>query len=127
MNRSKRPMTNKLRKKMEKTIRNAQGAYPVPETYEYSDRLTTQEMLKKYPKKVAKKQQELLVAAEKRMEIKAKRPKHIPSKRTTPGEVMERDAAPANVHVEGKRWIKTLTKQNLAQRAIQSHKGGRKK
>lgn len=131
MNRSKRPISNALRKKMKKEIRLGQSSYPVPESRQYSDELTAKEMLKKYPKKVAKKQKELLQASEKRIAIKKKKLHKVTSKRTTPGKVpgeFPHDySQPAIVHKEGRRWIKTLTKQTLAQRAIQAHKGGRKK
>lgn len=126
MNRTKRQMPNKLRKKMGKEIRLAQASYPVPESREYSDKLTAKELLKKYPKRVAKKQSELLKASEKRIAVKKTAPKRISSKRTTPGTVPS-DSSPAIVHKEGGRWIKTLIKQNIAQRAVQAHKGGRKK
>ena len=126
MNRSKRAMPHKLRKKMGKEIRLSQAGYPVPEDRKYSDELTAKEMLKKYPKKVAKKQTELLKSSEKTIAIKKKKLHKITSKRTTPGTVPS-DSPPAIVHKENKRWIKVLTKQTSAQRAIQSHKGGRKK
>jgi hypothetical protein len=126
MNRSKRAMNNKLRKKMSKEIRLAQASYPTPESRSYSDELTTKEMLKKYPKKVAKKHAEAINASKKRIGLKKKAPRKGLSKRTTPGTVPS-DSSPAYPHREGKRWIKNLNKQTLNQRAIASRKGNRKK
>lgn len=40
------------------------------------------------------------------------------SKRTTPGKVSTRDAAPKHGHVENERWQKTLSKQNIESRKI---------
>ena len=129
MNRTKRPISQRLQKKMAKTIRSAQGRYLVPETRQYSDTLTTKEMLKKYPKKEAAKKEEMLISAIKGMAIKKKGQHKNISRRTTPGPVSGRESAPAHVHSEGKRWMKTLMKQSQTQRAIQSHKGlsGRKR
>ena len=123
MNRNKRPMQKRLQKKMAKEIRIAQGRYPVLETHQYSDRLTTQEMLKKYPKKEAMKKQEILLSSEKGISIKKKTVHKNISHHTTPGLTPERDSAPAHVHPEGRRWIKTMTKQNQAARAVQAHRG----
>ncbi len=115
---------------MAKEIRASQGRYPILETQQYSDTLTTQEMLKKYPKKGALKKEELLNSSQKGMSIKKKNIHKNISHNTTPGLTPGRDSAPAHVHPEGKRWIKTMIKQNQTQRAIQTHKGtgiGRKK
>lgn len=127
MNRSKRQLTHKIQKKMAKTIRIAQGRYPVPEAHQYSDEMEIKELLKKFPKKKAKKYEELLKAAQERISIKKKKKMHqrIASKRTTPGLVDPDFSPPAHVHPEGKRWIKTIIKQNLAARTIQARKGGR--
>lgn len=129
MNRAKRSMPNKLRKKMKKEIRLAQASSSVPESLEYSDKLTAKEMFKKYPKKAVKKQKqgELLQAVGKKVSVKKASFQKISSKRTTPGMVPSTDSAPAIVHKEGQRWIKTLIKQNVSQRTIQDHKGKRKK
>jgi hypothetical protein len=126
MNKSKRPMANKLRKKMTKEIRLAQASYPVPKARMLSDELTTKEMLKRYPKKTAKKQAGLLETSTSRVVVKKKKHQKKHSKRTTPGTVAS-DSSPAFPQKEGLRWIKTLTKQTLAQRAIQAHQGKKKK
>jgi hypothetical protein len=129
MNKNKRPMTKRLQKKMAKEIRNAQGRYPVPESRQYSDELTDKEMLKKYPKRKAAKYGETLESARKEILIKKKVQHANESKRTTPSFVPS-DSSPAHIHEEGKRWMKTLVKQNIAERKILTHKGtgvGRKK
>ncbi|MBS0651825.1 MAG: hypothetical protein JSR93_11755 [Verrucomicrobia bacterium] len=115
MNRSKRSLNNKLSKKIQKEVRNAQAEYQRPAERAYSDQLTTREMLKKYPKKVAKKDKSLLDAMQKRVKLKKQIAKRISSKRTTPGQVPS-NSTPAYVHKEGARWVKTLTTQNKVQR-----------
>jgi len=125
MNRSKRPITNRLQKKMSKAIRSGQSDTPSPETLRYSDELTAKEMLKKYPKKTIEKNKELLAAIQKKVSAKKAKSSKATSKRTTPGTVPS-DSAPASVHREGRRWIKTLTQQTLAQRAIEDHRGRKK-
>ena len=124
MNRAKRQLTNRIQKKMAKTIRIAQGRYPIPAIHESSDEMTAQELLKKYPKRQAKKNKEILIAAQKNLAIKKKKHQKITSKRTTPG-LVDPDSSPAHVHPEGKRWMKTIIRQNLTSRAIQAHRGGR--
>ena len=119
-------MPARLRKKMGKEIRLAQGAYPTPEDRKYSDELTAKEMLKKYPKTAAKKKVELLQAMERVISTKKKKATKAVSKRTSPG-TPPSDSSPAYPHREGKRWIKTLTKQTASERTIQAHRGTRKK
>ncbi len=127
MNKTKHPMTNKLEKKRGKEIRSAQGRYPVQQTQQYSDELTTKEMLKKFPKRKSEKQEETLKSAQRGISLKKKLQHKIKSKNTTPG-LVSSDSAPAHIHPEGKRWMKTLVKQNLSQRAILAHQGiGKKK
>ncbi len=125
MNRIKRPIPKKLQKKMEKEIRVAQGRYPVRETRQYSDELTTKEMLKKYPKKEAQKKEEILKSSEKGISIKKKIKYKHASKRSTPELVSFGESPPAHIHPEGRRWIKTLIKQNQTERAVLAHKGVR--
>ncbi len=122
MNRNKRPMSNRLQKKMAKEIRIAQGRYSVPESQQYSDELTAKELLKKYPKRKAAKHVETLESARKKILLKKKIQHVNVSKRTTPTFVTS-DSPPAHIHAEGKRWMKTLVKQNLAERKILTHKG----
>jgi hypothetical protein len=126
MNKSKRPMTNRLRKKMAKEIRLAQPAFYQPEPRQYSNELTPQELLKKYPKKLAKKQKELLNSATKSIALKKKKHKKL-SKRTNPGDVPGKISSPGIVHKEGRHWIKTLTKQSIQQRKVLMKKGKLKK
>jgi hypothetical protein len=130
MNRTKRPIPKKLQKKMAKEIRVVQGRYPVRETHQYSDELTAKEMLKKYPKKEIRKKEEILKSSEKGVLIKKKIKHKNVSKRTTPDLVSFGESPPAHIHAEGRRWIKTLIKQNQIERAVLTHKGvrvGRKK
>ncbi len=126
MNRSKRSLNNRLLKKIQKEVRNAQTEYQSQQDRAYSDQLTTKEMLKKHPKKVAKKEKSLLDSMQKRFKLKKQRAKRISSKRTTPGEVVA-NSAPASAHKEGARWVKTLAKQNTIQRKRLQKKLSKKK
>ena len=65
-------------------------------------------MLKKFPKKAAKKGESLLAAVEKSLANKKLKNQKLTSKRTTPGKVSAQ-SAPAYPNKEGSRWIKTLT------------------
>ena len=125
MNKSKRPMANKVQKKMAKSVRNAQTGVPSPEIRKYSDELTAKEMLKAYPKKAAAKKEALVESMKKGIAAKKTKAKKGVSKRTTPGTVPS-DSTPANVLKEGLRWIKTLTKQTNAQRRVTAHHGRKK-
>ena len=116
MNRSKLSVNNRLSKKIRKEVHNAQKEYLKPEERLYSDQLTTKEMLKKYPKKVAKVKIALLDSMDKGIKLKKKAPTRINSKRTTPAEGLIASAAPAYVHKEGSRWAKTLIVQSKIQR-----------
>lgn len=125
MNRAKRQMNNRDQKKMAKTIRAAQGQYPVRETRETTEKLTPKDLLKKYPSKQAKKHEAIMQSTQQTMAIKHKKKMHekIPSKRTTPGLVPD-DSTPAHVHPEGGRWIKNLIKQNVISRFLQARRAG---
>ncbi|MBS0603620.1 MAG: hypothetical protein JSS60_01135 [Verrucomicrobia bacterium] len=125
MNRSKRSISLKLRKKMTKAIRNAQTGLPSIESRRNSDEMTAKELSRMYPKRGVKKKEELLNAVKKSIMTKRTKTKKSSSKRTTPGKIPA-DTSPAYPHREGKRWIKTLTKQTLAQRAIEAHRGRKK-
>jgi hypothetical protein len=122
MNRSKRSMTTKARKKMTKAIRNAQSGTPSLGSRTQIDELTEKELLKKYPKRVVKKEAEKLTAIKKSIKAKKVAGKRGLSKRTNTGAV-EADSSPANAHREGGRWIKTLTRQTTAARKIKAHRG----
>ena len=128
MNRIRRPMEVKTRKKMDKAIKTAQAAYSIKEQPPRSDQLKAMEELKKYPKKIAKTNKSMIVSVEKEMGIKKKKlhsPHH--SKRTTPGEVIGQDAAPASVHKESVRWDKTVVAQSVIKGKSLTHKMNKKK
>ena len=114
MNKSKHPMTAKLRKKMNKELKTATRK---PEPVLRTDVITPQELLSRIPPKARKKEASLQKSFEKTIITKKKKQKAHTSKRTTPGSIEEK-SSPQIVHVEGKRWIKTLAKQNLTKRKI---------
>lgn len=110
MNHNRRPLTSRTRKKMEKEVRKGQELLTTPRP-PTSDEITALQLLKKYPKKTQKK--ELGVLRNFQKETTPKKRKKIPSKRTTPGEVMTRDSSPKIVHLEEARWEKTVNMQNV--------------
>jgi|GEM_PF-6072919 len=63
-----------------------------------------------------------LKALSKQIRRKKARIKSLPSKRTTPGELLTRDAAPAYPKKEGKRWINETQKKIAANRKIATHR-----
>ena len=107
MNRSKRPIAAKARKKMNKEIHKA-------ETQALSavsnDDTTPKKLLSRYPKKTEKKLSVQLKGLEKAIDLKKKKPSTKLSKRTTPGTV-DQVSAPNSSHKEGKRWKKTIAVQ----------------
>ena len=111
---------------MNKEVRAAQVEYQRPEEREYSDQLTAQEMLKRFPKKAADKKRALVAALEKGVKQKKQPPKRNPSKRTTPGEISSL-SAPAFAHKEGARWAQTLKLQSRIQRKSLQKKMSKKK
>ncbi len=116
MNRAKKFIHKDLAKKMHKEIRLAQSAYPVKEELLLSNEAQPAAFLKKYPKKMAKKWNEQIESLSSHLKkTKKKRSFHV-SKRTTPGELLSRDAAPAHIHKEGTRWSKTLVAQAQGKR-----------
>ncbi len=126
MNRSKRPMTAQLRKKMRKELRSA---VPQPETRLTNKDIKAEDLLSTLHPRKKKKELEMLRSIEKSIRIK-KQKTAKQSKRTTPGRVdeeREQPAAPHFVHVEGVRWSKTLQKQTLAQNKVLSRKMSKKK
>jgi len=103
---------------MSKAIRSSQAEVLSVEERNDSDTMTAKEMLKKFPKKTAKKKVGLFQAIKNSILAKKAKPTKKISKRTNTGPVPS-DSAPANANREGKRWIKTLTKQTLADRVVE--------
>ncbi len=114
MNKSKQPMAAQLRKKMNKELKKATLQ---PEPILKSDVITPKDLLSRAPLKVRKKEISLQKSFKERLADKAQKKKSHVSKRTTPGTVDEK-SPPHIVHVEGKRWIKTLEKQNVNKRKM---------
>jgi hypothetical protein len=115
MNRSKRFLNNSLEKAMKKEVRKGQRAAPtVLEEPLRSDQLSTRQMLKKYPKKIAKEDAALVLSTLKGMQAKKAKKATKTSKRTTPG-MVPANSTPHIIHVEGGRWMKTVQKQTTDQ------------
>lgn len=115
-------MPAKLRKKMNKEIRSG---VPTPESRISSDNIKAEQLLSRYPAKIRKKDLSILKSFEKIVDIKKKKKTAKHSKRTTPGTIPS-DSTPKNIHIEGKRWIKTLQKQTLAKNKIINRRKGSK-
>jgi|GEM_PF-4186349 hypothetical protein len=114
MNKTKRTVSLRLNKKMHKEIKAAQRPL-APDARQYSDTLTPDLILKKYPKKTVKAEKGMLKGLEERFgAIKSKKMKKH-SKRTNCAKVDEK-SPPAHIHVEGVRWIKNLKNQTSDQR-----------
>jgi len=125
MNRSKRPLSATLRKQMTKAIRTPQSGVTTPEMSLYCDEMTAKELKKKFPTSKVQKKASLLKVIKMHIAAKKAKSKRGVSKRTTPGDASLGNS-PASVHPEGKRWIKTLTKQARAQRTVEAHRGRKK-
>lgn len=114
MNKSKKSMPAQLRKKMNKALR-ASALQPEPAFK--SDRITAKDLLSRVPPKERQRKEAVIKALEKTLASKHKKMSHKHSKRTNSGAV-DQKSSPHIVHVEGKRWIKTLEKQNVSKRKV---------
>lgn len=91
MNRGKKAMPKEQMKAMRKEVKKAQP--------KQNEKVAVATLPKKAPLNVLK---ERIGKSKKSVKI---------SKRTTPGEELQ--STPQNLHMEGKRWMKTVVKQNL--------------
>lgn len=117
MNKNRKPLDASVRKKVNKNVYTAQSAFAKKAPPLLSNQLTPNDMLKRYPPKLRLADKRLLDSELKRIKIRKKVDTvsyHTHSKRTTPGEVEGRDAAPAIVHKESARWNKNLKLQSVA-------------
>lgn len=125
MNKAKRSVSQKINKKMHKEIKSAQKPL-AQELREYSDTLTPQAILKKYPKKTIKTEKGMLEGFKVRWTAKQSKKQTKRSKRTNCSTVDEK-SPPAHIHPEGLRWIKNLRNQNTVQRTrLTKHMAKRK-
>jgi hypothetical protein len=113
MNKSKQPMPARARKKMKKELRSAGN---LPDSVLQTDRNTPKALLSRLPPKQRKKEEAVLKSFEKNIAIKKAKQKAPHSKRTNTG--VDVKSSPQIVHIEGKRWIKTLSKQTQAKRKV---------
>ncbi len=106
-------MPARLRKKMKKELRASANQ---PDTVLKGNRSTAPELLSRLPK-ARKKEEAILSAFDKKIAIKKAKQKAPHSKRTNTG-MIDVKSPPQIVHIEGKRWIKTLGKQTQAKRKV---------
>jgi hypothetical protein len=107
MNKVKKPMDVRQRKKLDKEVRKAQNPASASTLKVLPE--GRKELLPKYRKKKPVEMER----ERRRVEVKKKyAAKH--SKRTTPGELEGQDTPPEHVNREGKRWIQTVEKQTLS-------------
>lgn len=114
MNRGKKPLTARMRKRKDKETRNvAQAKTPADVNPEPT---TTWKILAKFPKAIAKKDSSEVKGSMDRMEAKIKKHHSKHAKRSTPGQV-ETDVTPfANkIHPENKRERTNIEIQSVAQ------------
>jgi hypothetical protein len=114
MNKAKQSMPARARKKMKKELRSAAN---LPDSVLKTDRSTPKALLSRLPAKEQKKEAAALKAFEKNIAIKKAKLKAPHSKRTNTG-LIDVKSPPQIVHMEGKRWIKTLGKQTQAKRKV---------
>lgn len=110
---------------MSKAIRDVQSGNASVVDRKTNPELTNNQMLKEFPKRAETKKAKLLESLKKSLSAKKMKSKKGISKRTNPGTVPS-DSVPAHVHREDRRWLKTITKQNLAKRAVQLSRSGKK-
>lgn len=122
MNRNKRSLTQKTQKKMKKEIRTANAIRATQNTQKEVAILTEKELKKRFPKRISP-----IVNSQSIPLLKKGLKKKSVSKRTTPGLLKSRSAAPAHVHSEGKRWIKTLKSQAQSEKVIQTRRSTKRK
>lgn len=115
-------MPVRLRKKMKKELRAATNQ---PDTVLKTDRNTPQTLLSRLPPKVQKKAEASLKAFEKKIAVKKAKAKAPHSKRTNTG-LIDVKSPPQIVHIEGKRWIKTLGKQTQSKRKVMTRQMAKK-
>ncbi len=118
MNKNRKALDARVRRKMNKTVRLGQNSFAKKEPLPTTDDINAELLLKKYPSKLRLKDKALIRSELKRMEIKKKvktTSYHTHSKRTTPGQVEGRDSPPAHVHPESAKWDKNLKMQNIVQ------------
>lgn len=115
MNKNRKSLDVRVRKKMSKNIRLGQNAFAAKEALQTTDQIKAELLLKRYPSKLKLKEE--LDGELKRMKIKKKvktTSYHTHSKRTTPGpEISGRDSTPAHAHPESAKWDKTVKMQNV--------------
>lgn len=125
MNRGKKPMPERQYKKNRKEVRAAQAAYATPSPEPTTKTITPRSFLKAYPKKIAAKDAQGLASMELSLKNKHQKTLKKRSKRTNTG--IPSDSTPEITHIEGARWIKTLTKQSLNQRQRMTKRFSKKK
>ena len=116
-------MPIRLRKKMKKELRAAANQ---PDTVLKTNRNTPQELLSRLPPKLKKKEEASMKAFDKNMAVKKAKAKAPHSKRTNTG-LIDVKSPPQIVHIEGKRWIKTLGKQTQAKRKVMTRQMTKKR
>jgi hypothetical protein len=122
MNKSKLSMPARARKKMKKELRSAAN---LPDSVLQTDRNTPKALLSRLPTKDRKKEEASLKSFEKNIADKRAKQKAPHSKRTNTG-LIDVKSPPQIVHMEGRRWIKTLGKQTQAKRRVMTRQMNKK-
>lgn len=123
MNKSKKSIPARARKKMKKELRSAAN---LPDSVLKADRNTPKALLSRLPAKEQKKEIAALKSFEKNIAIKKAKLKAPHSKRTNTG-LIDVKSPPQIVHIEGKRWIKTLGKQTQAKKKVMTRQMTKKR
>jgi hypothetical protein len=115
MNKNRRTLPLRTRKKLDKEVKKGQAFLEIEPEYVTTNSTKASTELNKYPIKTRKADKPLIEKVKKQLEAKKALKNQPHSKRTTPGDLIGQDMAPAHVHTENERWNKTLTLQSKTQ------------
>ena len=109
MNRREEPINARAKKKMKKIVRIAVETEeaPLPRNFRGQNPAAK-------PKKQTSQESSRVNALKKSLSIKMKKGLPGHKKRSSPGDVPGKPSPPSYPHKEGKRWLQTVEKQNLA-------------
>lgn len=121
MNHGKHSMDKRTQKKIRKAQRDEHNHPPILIKTNALPEFVIAQNMNKPPKEMASPKQ-----AHAPKKLRGEKLPHS-SKRTTPGELTTRDAAPQHPNVEGDRWQKTLVKQSQIKNKILTKQMAKKK
>jgi hypothetical protein len=127
MNRGKKTMTVKNKKKQTKEVLHSSNAVQAEELTKQEKGPSTWKILAKFPPKVATKGKEQLTSFQKGMKVKKKTHASKHSKRSTPGQVEEDTTPYKHIKREDKKDRQNIQKQIVTQTRRVTKKLSKKK